>query len=251
MEERRSEDHAKGAGAGVFETTQWSVVLQAGQDSTAEAQVALERLCRAYRYPLYVHVRRRGWSPEDSEDLTHQFLARFIARKYLQKADPERGRFRSFLLTSLKRFLADEWDRVRTQKRGGGEPALSWDGVDPEERYRMEPVDPAATPDELYDRHWAGTLLLGVMARMRVEYETAGKLALFDQLKAMEWGERAPGAYAEVGAVLGMQEGAVKVAAHRLRVRIREEIRRAVLSTVSSPDEVEGELGYLRSLLSR
>ncbi len=250
MERCSKERSVQAEGGGLFETTHWSVVLQAGQDSSAAAQVALETLCKTYHYPLYVHVRRSGWSPEDAEDLTQQFLARFLERKYLQRADPDRGRFRSFLLTSLKRFLADEWDRLHTQKRGGGQHLIRWDGVDPEERYRLEPADPAATPDQLYDRHWAGTLLQGVMERVRAEYEAAGRLVLFDHLKTVEWGDRATGAYAEVGAALGMQEGTVKVAAHRMRTRIREEIRRAVLRTVASPEDVDSELRHLRTLLS-
>jgi len=156
MDSTSPENKPGPGGSGVFNTTHWSVVLAAGGEDSSEAQAALERLCKAYRYPLYVHVRRLGWRPEDAEDLTQQFLLRLIERKNLQRADPGRGRFRSFLLTSLKNFLADEWDKRRAQKRGASQPVLSWDGVDPEERYRLEPAD-ALTPDQIYERRWAGS----------------------------------------------------------------------------------------------
>ncbi len=232
-----------------FVTTHWSVVLQAGGESSPEAQGALEYLCKAYRYPLYVHVRRLGWGPEDAEDLTQQFFIRFIEPQYLQRADPQRGRFRSFLLTSLKHFLADEWDKLRTQKRGGGQQVISWDGVDPEERYRLEPAE-SLTPDRIYEKRWAGVLLDGVLNFLHLEYEQAGRVSEFDRLKNFVWGDGHGGTYAEVATQLNVQEGAIKVAVHRLRKRFREQLRLEVLRTVSSPDEVDEELRHLRSLLS-
>ena len=236
-------------GVGLFVTTHWSVVLQAGDAFSPEVQEALEQLCRDYWYPLYVHARRLGWGTEDAQDLTQQFFARFLERKYLQLADPERGRFRSFLLTSLKHFLRDEWEKLRTQKRGGGQRAISWDGFDPEERYRHEPVE-NLTPDRVYEKRWAGILLDGVLKRLRAEYEQAGRVAEFDELKSCVWGDGHAGSYAEVAARMKVEEGAVKVAVHRLRKRFREQLRLEVLKTVSSPEEVDAELRYLRSVLS-
>lgn len=249
MESTLPERKPEPGGSGAFNTTHWSVVLSAGGESTPQAQAALERLCKAYRYPLYVHVRRLGWGPEDAEDLTQQFLARFIERKFLQRADPERGKFRSFLLTSLKHFLADEWDRLHAQKRGGGQAVLSWDGVDPEERYRLEPAEPL-TPDRAYEKRWAATLLDGVLRQLRSEYESARRLNEFDLLKNFVWGDGLSGTYADVAAQLNTQENAIKQAVHRLRNRFREQLRLQVLQTVSSPEEVDEELRHLRSLLS-
>ncbi len=237
------------AGSAGFSTTHWSAVLRAGREFSPEAHEALEQLCTAYWYPLYVHVRRLGWGPEDAQDLTQQFFARFLERKYFQLADPERGRFRSFLLTSLKHFLADEWEKLRTQKRGGGQRAISWDGIDPEEQYRHEPPE-TLFPDLIYEKRWAGILLDGVLNQLRAEYEKAGRVSDFDQLKNFVWGDGHAGTYAEVAARLKIEEGAVKVAVHRLRKRFRDQLRLEVLRTVSSPEEVDEELRHLRSLLS-
>jgi RNA polymerase sigma-70 factor (ECF subfamily) len=235
--------------ASLFSTTHWSAVLEAGQASSPEAQHALEKLCGSYWYPLYVHVRRLGWGPEDAQDLTQQFFARLLERKYLKLADPERGRFRSFLLTSLKHFLTDEWEKLRTQKRGGGQRVISWDGFDPEERYRHEPVE-NLTPDRIYEKRWAGILLDSVLNQLRAEYEKTGRVAEFDHLKACVWGDGHAGTYAEVAARMKVEENAVKVAVHRLRKRFRDQLRLEVLKTVSSPEEVDAELRHLRSLLS-
>lgn len=235
--------------AAVFGTTHWSVVLQAGGKTSSVAQAALEKLCHAYWYPLYIHVRRLGWGAEESKDLTQQFFARFLERKYLQLADPERGRFRSFLLTSLKHFLADEWDKSRAQKRGGGQKVISWDGLDPEERYRNEPAE-KLSPDRIYEKRWAGILLESVLSQLQVEYTKAGRDAEFAQLKSFVWGDESSGTYTEVAAKLRMEEGALKVAVHRLRKRFREQLRHEVARTVSSPEEVDAELRHLRALLS-
>lgn len=242
-------DSDSGNTASSFTTTHWSAVLQAGREVSPEAQEALNSLCKRYWYPLYVHVRRRGWGPEEAKDLTQQFFARFIERKYLQLADPGRGRFRSFLLTSLKHFLADEWDKLRAQKRGGGQPAISWDGVDPESRYHLEPADPA-TPDGIYEKRWAAILLECALGQLRIEYESSARLREFEILKNFVWGDTPGGTYAEVGVALNMQENAVKVAVHRLRKRFRDQLRLEVLRTVSSPEEVDAELRHLRALLS-
>jgi len=249
MAEDNPASRESGHRAAVFATTHWSAVLQAGGEFSPEAQEALGKLCQGYWYPLYVHVRRLGWAEEDAKDLTQQFFARFLERKYIERADPERGRFRSFLLTSLKRFLADEWDKSRTQKRGGGQQVISWDGFDPEERYRHEPSG-QLSPEHIYEKRWAGILLDGVLAQLRNEYQKAGRNGEFDQLKSFVWGDGHGGTYAEVAARMDVEENAVKVSVHRLRKRFREQLRLEVLKTVSSPEEVDAELRHLRSLLS-
>jgi RNA polymerase sigma factor (sigma-70 family) len=231
-----------------FLTTHWSVVLQASGAPTPEADAALNYLCRNYWYPLYAHVRRLGWGPDDAQDLTQQFFARLLEHKYFGLANPERGKFRSFLLTSLKHFLSDEWDKLKTQKRGGGRLS-SWESFDPEQRYLNEPKD-LATPDRLYEKRWAGMMLESVLNQLRLEYVKAGREAEFEELKAFVWGEGNPGTYAEVASRMKIEENAAKVAVHRMRKRFRELLRQEVSRTVSSPDEVDVELHHLRSLLS-
>ena len=231
-----------------FATTHWSVVLQAGDGHSARSQVALEKLCQSYWYPLYVHVRRSGRMEEDAKDLTQHFFARFLERKYLQLADPERGRFRSFLLTALKNFLANEWEKASTQKRGRLE-TISWDGFDPEARYRHEPAD-SMSPDRLYEKRWAATLLEGVLVQLRDEYEAAGRIQEFEHLKNHVWGDAAGTTYADIAAQLGIAENSVAVAVHRLRKRFREQLRTTVARTVASPDEVDEELRHLLTVMS-
>jgi len=242
-------DFEAGRHAAGFHTTHWSVVLEACGETSPQAQMALEKLCHGYWYPLYAHVRRLGWGVEESKDLTQQFFARLLERKYLHLADRERGRFRSFLLTSLKHFLTDEWEKARTQKRGGGQKTISWDDFDPEERYRHEPAE-QLSPERIYEKRWAGILLESVVSQLQMEYAKAERAAEFAELKAYIWGDENPGTYAEVAARLQMEEGALKVAVHRLRKRFREQLRKEVARTVSSPQEVDEELRYLRSLLS-
>jgi RNA polymerase sigma-70 factor (ECF subfamily) len=224
------------------------VVIQASGAPTPEGDAALDYLCRHYWYPLYAYVRRLGWGPDDAQDLTQQFFARFLERKYLGLADPERGKFRTFLLTSLKHFLADEWAKLKTQKRGSGRVA-SWESFDPEQRYLNEPKD-SATPDRLYEKRCAGMLLESVLNHLRVEYDETGRGAEFEQLKAFVWGEGNPGTYAEVGLRMKIGESAAKVAVHRLRKRFRGQLREEVSRTVASPEDVDAELRHLRSLLS-
>ena len=233
---------------GIFETTHWSVVLQAGAAFSPEAQAALEKLCHAYWYPLYAHVRRVGWPEEDAKDLTQQFFARFLERQYLQLADPERGRFRSFLLTALKNFLANEWEKVRAQKRGG-QRTISWDGLDPEARYRLEPTD-SLSPDRLYEKRWAATLLEGVLAQLQNEYAAADRGREFEKLKDHVWGTVAGSSYAAIATELGIEENSVAVAIHRLRKRFREQLRTTVARTVDSPGEVDAELRHLLTVMS-
>jgi len=247
MAEVKTAESENGSQAAAFATTHWSVVLQAGECDSPQAAAALASLCRAYWYPLYVHVRRLGWGPEDAKDLTQQFFARFLEGHHLERADPERGRFRSFLLTSLKHFLADEWDKLRTQKRGGGQRTISWDGFDPEVRYLHEPAE-NLSPDRIYEKRWAGILLESVLGQLQSEYQKAGRELEFAQLKSFVWGDGNPGTYAEASARMQIRENALKVAVHRLRKRFRDQLRREVSRTVSSPEEVEAELQHLRAL---
>jgi len=234
--------------SGRFTTTHWSVVLQAGDSASPQATQTLQSLCQAYWYPLYAHVRRSGWLEEDAKDLTQQFFARLLERNYIQMADPTRGRFRSFLLTALKNFLANEWEKLRTKKRGEMK-VLSWDGLDPEVRYSLEPVD-TKSPELLYERRWAATLLEDVLAQLKKEYEAAGRLTEFDILKQHIWGMDNRASYAETAARLGVEPNSVAVAIHRLRKRFRDQLRAAVSRTVSTKEEVDAELQHLLKIMS-
>jgi len=231
-----------------FTTTHWSVVLQAGQGDSPQADEALQALCRSYWYPLYAYTRRTGHGPHDAQDLTQAFFARLLQKNYLRVADRNRGRFRTFLLTSLKRFLINEWKEANRQKRGSGQPAISWDEALAESRFAVEPAT-GQPPDSLYDRGWAATLLDRAVAALRAEFEQAGKLAHFDRLKLYILGEKQSPPYAELAVALGMTEGAVRVALHRLSKRYGELLRAEVAQTVSTPAEVNEELRYLVSVI--
>jgi RNA polymerase sigma factor (sigma-70 family) len=231
-----------------FATTHWSVVMAAGKDHSAQAADALERLCRTYWYPLYAFVRRHVSEAHDAEDLTQEFFAGFLAKEYFAWADPTRGRFRSFLLACLKNFLAEQQRQARRLKRGGGKTPISWDSQTAEERYRLEPADPV-TPEQIYDRRWALTLLETVLARLAEEQSTAGKEQVFTQLRGYLWGEARETGYAEIAERLGMTEGAVKVTVHRLRRRLRDLLREEVAHTVASDAEIDEELRHLIAVI--
>jgi RNA polymerase sigma-70 factor (ECF subfamily) len=224
---------------GRFATTRWTLVLAAGQGSTPEAQEALASLCSVYWYPLYAYARRQITHAEDAQDLTQEFFARLLEKNYLQTADPRRGRFRSFLLTAFKHFLSKERDRARAHKRGGGRRLLPLDFQAGERQYTQEPSD-EVTPEMVYERRWAVTLLQQVLQQLRREYAGAGKEALFDRLKLALTGESSP--YAQLSAELDLSEAGVKVAVHRLRQRYRELLRAEIAQTVGSSAEVDGEL---------
>jgi DNA-directed RNA polymerase specialized sigma24 family protein len=227
-----------------FETTEWSLVVAAGGDDSAAARAALSTLCEIYWYPLYAYIRRRGTGPEDARDLTQAFFAALIARRDLRDLDRTRGRFRAFLLASLQHFLANEAERRHAKKRGGGTVTLSLDLDQAEGRYRVEPAS-AATPEHLYERRWALTVINRVLARLRAEFEIEGRGREFDALKSCLLGEAAPGGYAALSARLGTSEGAVKVAVHRLKRRFQAGLKRDVAATVASPDDVRDEIRYL------
>jgi RNA polymerase sigma-70 factor (ECF subfamily) len=231
-----------------FATTHWSVVLAAGHAETPTARAALESLCQLYWYPLYAYARRRGFSVEDAQDLTQAFFARLLEKQSLEKASPARGRFRAFLITSLKNFLANEWDKAHAARRGSGQRLLSRDARIAEERYLAEPAD-EQSPDKLFERRWAVTLLESVLRRLREDYARGGRGELFERLKDFLWGEKNLSSYSKFGTECGMSEGAVKVAVHRLRRRYRDLLREEVAHTVTGPEEIEEELRHLRAVL--
>jgi RNA polymerase sigma factor (sigma-70 family) len=231
-----------------FAATRWSVVLAAGRRSSPDSRRALELLCAAYWYPLYTYVRRRVADVHQARDLTQEFFAVLLERDALEAADRERGRFRSFLLTSFKNFLADEWDKAKAQKRGGGQPAIPLDLESAESRYRLEPAD-ELPPDRFFERQWALTLLAKVLDRLRDEHVAKGKERQFDALKPFLGGESEPGSYERAARALEISEGAAKVAVHRMRGRYRHILRAEIAETVSDPGEVDDEIRSLRSAL--
>ena len=245
--DRQSENSVPAASR--FATTHWSVVLSAADSAGPGAQEALEKLCRTYWYPLYAYVRRHGHSPEEAEDLTQGFFARFLEKDYLAQVAPEKGRFRSFLLASLKHFLADERDRARAVKRGGGRTLLSLDLQDAEGRYLSEPVH-NLNAENIFERRWALMLLDCVRARLREEYAAAGKADRFAVLETFLPGEQATGTYAEAAGRLGVAAGTIKWEVHRLKKRYRELLRAEIAHTVSSPDQIDEEARYLIAVLS-
>jgi len=220
----------------------------AGGDSSPAARRALEQLCASYWYPLYAYVRRQGHGIEDAQDLTQSFFARLLEQKYLRLADRNRGRFRTFLLTSLKHFLNNDWKKTNREKRGSGQKVLPLDEALAESRFLSEPaiVQP---PDALFDRGWAAIILDRAMTALRAEFERSGKLGTFEKLKVFVWGEKSALSYAAMAEQLTMTEGAVKVAVHRLRQRFGELLRNEVAQTVSTPAEVNDELRYLVSVI--
>jgi RNA polymerase sigma-70 factor (ECF subfamily) len=238
------------APAGCFLTTHWSVVLTAGSSDTTRAQTALERLCRAYWFPLYAYVRRRGHSVEDAQDLTQAFFARVLEQHWLARADQAKGRFRTFLLTAMERFLANEWDKVRALKRGGGHRNIPIQLDTAETRYGVEPVD-TRTPEQAFEYRWALTLLDEVVNQLEAEMRARDQADLFAILKSCLVGDGASQPYAELAVKLGVEEGAIKVVVHRLRQRYRELLRAEIANTVASPGEVDAEMHHLFNVLSR
>ena len=233
-----------------FETTEWSLVLAAGGENSAAARRALATLCETYWYPLYAFVRRRGASPEDACDLTQAFFTSLLARRDFEGLRRERGRFRAFLLASLEHFLANEAARRRTLKRGGGVTFLPIALDEAEGRYGHEPAEPL-TPETIFDRRWALTVIERVLADLREESIASGQLVLFEHLKTALTGDRVPGGYKAIAADIGSTEGAVKVAVHRLRRRFQEVLRAHIARTVDRPDEVDDEIRYLINAVSR
>lgn len=245
-----SEDQNKPVSDPVFVSTHWSVVLRAGRSDSPEALSALSELCRIYWFPLYAYARRQGCDLHAAQDLTQEFFSKLIEKNYLNVADRRRGRFRWFLLTAFKCFLANEWDRTQAQKRGGGKQIVSFDGMSAEERYLHEPQE-TMSADQLYDRRWAADLLEGARTKLRAEYVEADRVERFKHLEAYLPGGQTTLSQAEVGAALGLTEGTVKQEVFKVRRRFGELLREAVAQTVAHPDEVDEEISYLIDVMSR
>jgi RNA polymerase sigma factor (sigma-70 family) len=235
-------------GQSQFPTTRWTLVVAAGDPQCKEARSALVSLCENYWYPLYAYLRRRGYSADQAQDLTQEFFMRVLEGRYLERADPGKGRFRSFMMTSLKFFVADEEDRHRAQKRGGG-MVVSLELSSGEERYQREPAHDE-TPERIFERRWALSLIDRVVERLREEFVHHGRPEHFERLKVFLLGQSdAP--YAALAREMNTSEGALKVAIHRLRKRYRELFRQEIADTVADPAEVESELRFLAAVLTR
>ena len=233
----------------VFATTHWSVVLAAGDQSSPQTEQALSRLCQSYWFPLYAFIRKRGYSPEQAQDLTQEFFAVLLEKNHLAKAVRERGRFRCFLMTSVENFLRNENDRARAQKRGGGRKFISIDEQDAEERYCCEPrteTDPART----FEQHWAATLLDTVLRRLKEEFDASGRMELFEALQAHLWGDSESVSYPQLAEQFGLTLANVKTTAHRLRQRYRELLREEIAHTVALPNQIDDEIRHLMQVVS-
>ena len=235
--------------AGRFATTHWSVILAASDSASTQHEPALSTLCQTYWFPLYAYLRRRGYDSHQAEDYTQGFFAGILERKGLQRADPKYGKFRSFLLACLKNFLADEWDRSQAQKRGGDKKTLSLDFNAAASRYEREP-EHSLSPEKLFERSWALTILTRAMERLRAESAASDKQRLFDCLKIYLTAEKDAISYRDVAEKLEMTEGAVKVAVHRLRQRYRELVREEIAQTVTTEAQVDEEIRDLFDALA-
>ncbi len=231
-----------------FATTRWSVVVAAGNDAGETGRAALADLCEVYWYPLYAFARRSGADPDTARDLTQGFFARLLEKGYVQQADSQRGRFRTFLIAAFKHYRGHQREREQAAKRGGKEPALSLDYAAGESWYAVEPRS-ESTPESLFERRWALALLHQTLASLRSEYDEAGNRALFRKLEPLLAGGRPAESYRELAGELEMSESAVKVAAHRLKRRYRDRLRETIAETVSSPDEIEGEIRQMVAAL--
>jgi RNA polymerase sigma-70 factor (ECF subfamily) len=237
------------SGAGWFATTHWSVVLTARDVRSPQAAEAMENLCRRYWPPIYAFIRRRGHGPDDAQDLTQEFFARLLAKHYLDAADAAKGKFRTLLLTAVTRFLINERERAQALKRGGRAGHFSLDAAVAEDGYRAE-LAGSSTPETLYERRWAETVLESVLARLREDFQAADQLERFEILKPFLMGEKQAPSGAEVAARLGVTETAAYSAVHRLRRRYGELLRHEIAHTVARPEEIDEELRHLVKVLS-
>ncbi len=233
-----------------FTVTHWSVVLLAGQTSSPQAMEALEKLCRTYWPPLYAYVRRVGHTPHDAQDLTQEFFARLLQKNYLASVGREKGKFRSFLLAALNHFLADERDRAKAAKRGGGLTLISLDEETAENHYRPDAASQLA-PDQIYEKRWATTLLEQAYAKVQEEFIAAGKRGTFEKLKGFLADGTETGDYTVLAGELGMSANTVAVTVRRLRLRYRELVRAEIAHTVASPDEIKDEMRHLFAVLAQ
>ena len=231
-----------------FATTRWSIVIAARHTSRAESRQALESLCQTYWHPLYFFVRRKGHDPDEAEDLIQGFFLKILDKKILWAVHRERGKFRTFLLKALEWYLANEYRKARAEKRGGGQVPLSLDFESAEDRYRLEIAD-NDTPDTLFARHWAQIVLDQALTRVRLVYESRGNQKLFERLSSVLLGDSDAAPLREIGQDLGMTEGAVKGAAHRLRKCYADCLRQEIAETVAKPEQIEEEIQMLFSSL--
>lgn len=233
-----------------FRTTHWSLVAAAIHSHDPDSTAALEALCQTYWYPLYAFVRRQGYSAHDAQDLTQEFFARLLEKKYLNDASAAKGRFRTFLLVAIKRFLSKEWDRSRALKRGGNRIHVPLDGEWAESRYLAEPAE-TLTPERIFEQRWGATLLEHALQRLRTEYERSARGKEFEALKDFLAAERGSIPYEKIAGTLGISAGAARVQVHRLRKRFRDLFRDEIAQTVSSPAELDEEVRYVLSVLSQ
>jgi RNA polymerase sigma-70 factor (ECF subfamily) len=239
----------KGLASRAFATTHWTVVVNAGHAPSGEAKQAMAALCETYWYPVYAFVRRQNGNADEAMDLTQGFFARLLEKRDLAGVDRGRGRFRSWLVAAVKNYLANQRDRSRADKRGGGRPVISIDASDAESRYRLEPSHDV-TPERVFERRWALTLLEHVLSALRQESVAEGKAALFEALKDCIGGRPGDSRYRQIAADTGMGEGAVRMAAHRLRRRYRELLRQQIARTVETPEQIEEEIAFLFAAVS-
>jgi DNA-directed RNA polymerase specialized sigma24 family protein len=233
----------------VFATTQWSVVIAAGRNSSPHSREALESLCRTYWSPLYAYVRRRVPDVHEAHDLTQAFFAELLEKNYVGSATPDRGRFRAYLLTAFKHFLSKEWDKAKTQKRGGGLSPLSLNFEFADSSYGTAPQS-SLTAEQLYERQWTLTLLTQVMQRLEQEFAQSGKQQQFDELKGFLIGDHSESTYADAARRLNTTEAAAKMSASRMRKRYRELLREEIAQTVTGPDEIDDEIRNLFETLN-
>jgi len=232
-----------------FQTTRWTLIKAAACNSTPDSRDALATLCQAYWFPVYAFIRRKGHDPETAQDLTQGFFTLLMEKNYLLDVDRQRGRFRSFLLTAVKHFLANEWDRRHAQKRGGGREPISIDAVEAESWYIPAIVD-EATPETLFQRRWALSLLEHVMAKLRAEFALAGKADRFEKLSVFLNQDSGETRCKEVADEMGLSEGALRTSIHRLRRTYRRLLREEIAQTVSTPEETDEEIRFLMSTLT-
>lgn len=238
-----------GASTSGFHTTSWTLVQAAAVDPTADSRRALAALCQTYWRPVYAFIRRNGYDRDESEDLSQGFFSLLLEKNYLLDANQERGRFRSFLLTSVKHFLANEWDRAHARKRGGGQVAVSIDQMDAERWYAPAAVE-STTPESLFERRWAISLLEHVMVKLRAEFTSKGKADQFDKLSMFLNMDSDGARYEEVAGQMGLSAGALRIAVHRMRRKYARLLRAEIAETVSTPEQLEDELRFLLATLS-
>ena len=232
-----------------FQTTRWTLVLAVRDTTSPDAAAALSTLCETYWYPVYAFIRRSGKDGEQAKDLTQAFFTRVLEKDYFGQARQERGRFRSFLLSSVRHFLSNQRDWDQAQKRGGSHTHLSLEFDDGERTYQIEPVDPD-TPEKLYERRWALAAIEGAITRVRKKYEDGGKVDLFNRLRPFLTGDE-PQSYSELAASVGVTEGSLRVAVHRMRQQFAASLREIIADTVEGPDEVDDELRELMKAVAK